>query len=210
MAAAPLSAQVVDSIRRSIVAGEYRPGERLVEDRLAQDLGVSRVPIREALRVLGSEGLVTIAPRRGATVTGVSREEASEMVEVRATLEGLNARLAARRRQPAILDALREVLQQGNRAADAGDAAALTPLNSRFHDLLGQAGSNKVLGDLMRTLRERTAVIFAPAAGEATRATWDEHAAILRAVIAGDQDLAELLATRHVLRAGDAASTLSA
>lgn len=173
-----------------------------MEDRLAQNLGVSRVPIREALRVLGTEGLVTIAPRRGATVAGLSRVEASEMIEVRATLEGLNARLAARRRNPAVIEALRTVLEEGNRAAAANDSDALDPLNARFHDLLAQAGSNKTLGDLMRGLRERTGIIFAPLTHERARVTWDEHAAILRAVIAGDEDLAAILATRHVVHAG--------
>ena len=125
------------------------------------------------------------------------------MIEVRATLEGLNARHAARRRDPQIIALLSEVLRQGTEAAAAGALDALPCLNARFHDALAAAGSNRVLGDLMRSLRLRTGTVFAPLGAWRARETWEEHAAILKAVIAGDEALSALLAERHVMRAGD-------
>ncbi|MFN0298830.1 MAG: GntR family transcriptional regulator [Burkholderiales bacterium] len=198
----PLGQVVVDALRKAIHSSRYKPGERLVEDRLAEDMGVSRVPIREALRVLATEGLVEIAPRRGATVSALSRDAAREMIEVRATLEGLNARLAARRHPPETAAALESVLDTGNRTAAKGDAAKLHALNARFHDLLANAGGNAVLGEIMRTLRTRTTPFFATTSRKRAKEIWEEHAAIVRAVIGGDEALAELLAARHVTNAG--------
>src|SRR6185437_4850775 len=88
----PLREVVAAGIRDAILAGRYGAGERLTEDRLAADFGVSRNPVREALRSLAAEGLVIVAARRGAVVAALRREEAREMIEVRATLEALNAR----------------------------------------------------------------------------------------------------------------------
>ena len=84
----PLREIVTSELRQAILAGRYKPGERLVEDRLAEDFGVSRNPVREALRSLAAEGLVSLTARRGATVAAPSAEDAREMIEVRATLEG--------------------------------------------------------------------------------------------------------------------------
>src|ERR1051326_6945636 len=87
---APLRDLVTERIRNAILAGRYKPGERLVEDRLAADFKVSRNPVREALRSLASEGLVAVTPRRGAAVAVFGAAEGREMIEVRAMLEGLN------------------------------------------------------------------------------------------------------------------------
>jgi DNA-binding GntR family transcriptional regulator len=198
-----LSERVAAELRRAIADGRYRPGERLVEGRLAGDFGVSRIPVREALRMLAAEGVVDLQPRHGATVATLSREAAREMIEVRATLEGLNARLAARHRDADLLKAVAHVLERGNAAQAAGKLGELARFNAEFHDLLAKAGSNSVLGDLMRTLRERTQIVFPPLDAEQARRTWNEHAAILQAVLAGDADLAELLAERHVTHAGE-------
>ena len=118
---APLSDVVADKLRHGIASGRYKPGERLVEERLAAELGVSRNPVREAIRSLASEGLIEVTPRRGAVVMSLDRDDAWEMIEVRAALEGLNARLAARRRPAHLIDQLKAVLEQGRAmAASAG------------------------------------------------------------------------------------------
>ncbi|ALD92585.1 GntR family transcriptional regulator [Cupriavidus gilardii CR3] len=201
----PLFALVTDKLRERILKGDYEPGERLVENKLSAELGVSRIPVREALRALASEGLVLIEPRRGASVAKLSPDIVREMVEVRATLEGLNAKLAAQRRDPALIAELEAVLQQGMEAAAQGKADELLTLNSRFHEVLGNIAANSVLQEMMRSLRERTAVLFGPANTVRARQNWDEHAQILQAVIAGDADLAALLAARHVYSAAKAA-----
>ena len=200
-----LSKLAIDELRRSILTGRLKPGDRLVEDRLSEEMGVSRVPIREALRALAAEGLVDVQPRRGASVAEFSVEVAQDLVEVRAVLEGLNARLAARHRQPDIIAALREVLVQGNRAAISSDVDDLVRLNGEFHDKLAEAGRNSILWDIMRTLRERTSLVFASNTAQRAKQDWDEHSRILAAVIEGDEELASLLATRHVHRAAEAA-----
>jgi DNA-binding GntR family transcriptional regulator len=200
-----LGQRVTDELRRSILTNRRRPGDRLIEDRLSEEMGVSRVPIREALRALAAEGLVDVQPRRGASVAEISPEVARDLVEVRATLEGLNARLAARHHEPGIVGELRQVLDEGNRAAQSRNVEDLVRLNGEFHDKLAQAGRNSILWDIMRTLRERTSLVFAANTARRAVQDWDEHSRILAAVIDGDEDLASMLATRHVRRAADAA-----
>lgn len=199
----PLRDVVTAELRHAILSGRYKPGQRLVEDRLAEDFGVSRNPVREALRSLAAEGLVALTARRGATVAAPSPADALEMIEVRATLEALNARHAARRRDPQVIALLSAVLGEGAAAAASGAVDALPELNARFHDALAAAGSNRVLGDLMRSLRLRTGAVFAPQGAWRARESWAEHEAILKAVIAGDEELSALLAGRHVMKAGD-------
>src|SRR6059058_4000242 len=109
-----LSQRVAEELRRSILTNRRRPGDRLIEDRLSEELGVSRIPIREALRVLAGEGLVAVQPRRGASV------------------EGLNARLAARHHAPEIVQELKRVLKDGNRAARSKHVDDLVRLNGEF------------------------------------------------------------------------------
>jgi DNA-binding GntR family transcriptional regulator len=197
----PLTRLVVEALRERILAGSIAPGERLVEGRLSEEFGVSRMPVREALRQLAAEGLVMIEPRRGASVVTFSDEQMRELVEVRATLEGLNAKLAAKRHDPAQIAELERILKEGTRLAESGDIAQTTLMNQRFHDALGNIAANSVLRDMMRSLRDRTALLFAPMNRARGRQNWEEHAAILRAVIKGDAELAAMLATRHVYNA---------
>lgn len=199
-----LSRTVADRLREAIFSQHYKPGERLVEDRLSADLGVSRVPVREALRLLAAEGLVLLEEGRGASVALTSDRVAREMVEVRAILEGLNARLAARHRDPAVLADLREVLAKGNVAARHGDPGQLAQLNSEYHDLLAKCGRNSVLADILRGLRERGRLAFSQNSLSRASEDWDEHSHILAAIVEGDEELAALLANRHVHRAADA------
>jgi DNA-binding GntR family transcriptional regulator len=200
-----LGQRVAEELRRSILTSRRKPGDRLVEEQLSEELGVSRIPVREALRTLAAEGLVDVLPRRGASVAEISPEVARDLVEVRATLEGLNARLAARHHQPTIVAELRQVLTEGNRAAKSGNVDDLVRLNGEFHDKLAEAGRNTILWDIMRVLRERTSLVFAANTARRARQDWDEHSKILAAVIGGDEERAAALATRHVHRAAEAA-----
>jgi DNA-binding GntR family transcriptional regulator len=200
----PLTKLVVDSIRDRILAGTYAPGERLVEAHLSTELGVSRMPVREALRVLAAEGIVAIEPRRGATVATYSSDQIQELVEVRATLEALNAKLAAKRHDPEQIRKLEQVLAAGSKVTEKTDLAQLQRHNNNFHEALAQVAANATLRDMVRSLRERTAVIFAPHSRKRAQQNWEEHAAILRAVVAGDAELAGLLAARHVYSASEA------
>ena len=198
----PLTELVVSALRERILSGGVPPGERLVEGKLSEELGVSRMPVREALRQLAAEGLVTIEPRRGASVTSFTPQQMRELVEVRATLEGLNAKLAAQRHDARQIAEMERILEEGTRVSkDGADDAVMLMMNQRFHDALGSIAANSILQDIMRSLRDRTALLFASINSSRGPQNWDEHAAILRAVINGDAELASLLAMRHVYNA---------
>lgn len=201
---------VAAELKRRILEGELAQGERLVEGKLSEQLGVSRIPVREALRELAAEGLVSIEPRRGASVSAVSDEVAQELVEVRATLEALNAKLAAQRREGPVTEQLKQLLAQGRQARASGDTARFVALNARSHELIAVAADNGLLIDLMRSLRERTALMFAPLYKRRAQESWDEHEQILQAVISGDAELAAVLASRHVHNAAAAYDSLKA
>jgi DNA-binding GntR family transcriptional regulator len=193
----PLHGQVVAELRRAILTGRLKAGERLVEERLADELSVSRNPVREAIRALASEGLVDVAARRGASVAVMSDQEARETIEVRALLEGHNARLAARRHDKQVIKRIEAVLNKGTAAVAAGHFDQLY-----FHSELAAAGQNRVLGELLQRLRDRTAMLFAPRSPSRQSRSWNEHAGILRAIIDGDERAAATLAAEHVMRAG--------
>ncbi len=202
---ATLSDRVFAELRAGILSGRFHPGERLVEEKLSPEYGVSRVPMREAIKRLQAEGLATAAEDgRGVMVTSLSPEAVEELVEARAVLEGLNARFAARHRDAGVVQRLREVLARGNAAAPTAGAAELATLNGEFHDLLSRAGATSVLPDLIRPLRERTNLVFRLNSTERAEEDWREHAMILAAVVDGDEELAALLAARHVRRAAKA------
>lgn len=200
---APLTKLITAALRERIVSGEIAVGERLVEGRLSEEMGVSRMPVREALRELAAEGIVTIEPRRGASVTVFTEEQKRELVEVRATLEALNAKLAAKRHDPEQIAALQRILDDGAKLTDSEDPVLLSRQNTEFHEALATVAANSVLQDLIRSLRDRTVMLFAPISRRRGKQNWEEHAAILRAVIAGDSELAALLAARHVYNAAE-------
>ena len=197
-----LHGKVIEELRQAILSGQLKPGERLVEERLADELGVSRNPVREDIRVLASEGLIEVTARRGASVLSMSEQEARETIEVRALLEGQNARLAARRHDKEVIARIEVVLKKGVEAVAAGRYELLSDLNQQFHSNLAEAGQNRVLGDLLKRLRERTAMLFSPSDPVRQARTWEEHAGILRAIIDGDERTAATLAVEHVMRAG--------
>lgn len=197
----PLAQLVTATLRERIMTGDFPMGARLVEGKLSEELGVSRMPVREALRELAAEGIVTIEARRGASVTMFSEDQKREMIEVRATLEALNAKLAAKRHDPRQIAVLQRVLDEGAALGPHSSASEIIAQNNRFHEALASVGGNSVLREMMRSLRDRTAMLFAPISKERSRENWEEHAAILRAVIDGDVELAALLAARHVYNA---------
>jgi DNA-binding GntR family transcriptional regulator len=189
---------IAGTIRERILAGAFAPGERLAEERLSAELGVSRVPVREALRHLAAEGLVVLRPRRGAVVVSHTPEEMADLVEVRATLEGLNARLAARRRDPRHAAMLERILAEASRITERSDLARIQEHNARFHEAIAAMADNSVLKGIVRALRDRTALLFSRTSRARVRESWDEHAGIVRAILSGNVELADRLASAHV------------
>jgi DNA-binding GntR family transcriptional regulator len=197
----PLAVKVANTLRARILRGELAGGTRLVESTLSEELGVSRVPVREALRLLSVQGLVVIAPRRGATVSLMGETQIREMLEVRATLEALNAQLAAQRHDSEQLVMLRAILEEAAQLKQTNDIARYIAINARFHEVLDQLANNTVLQEMMRPLRARTAMLFAVKDDAHIIRSCEEHESILKAVVAGDKELAALLARRHVYHA---------
>ncbi len=193
--------RIFTELKTAIRGGLLPPGVRLVEARLADDLGVSRNPVREALRRLAAEGMVTITARKGAVVAGLDAQKIREAIEVRALLEGHNARLAARRRDEAVLKRIRALLRDGGKAVAAGTVRELPRLNVRYHEETLAASSNELLREMLERLRERTAPLFAPGEPERQVDLWTDHAEILGAIVDGDESRAAELAADHVRHA---------
>ena len=189
---------VTDALRQAILSGQFKPGERLTEAGLAEAFEVSRNPVREALRVLEAEGIVEINPRKGARVAILSADEIQEIIELRAELESMSAKYAALRCSDIARDALRNLLEEGNRASKSGNETVLRELNQMFHNQIAMAGKNRFLVGFMKALNEKTLWIFSNRPERNASDNWGEHAAILQAVIASDAELAAVLAKRHV------------
>lgn len=195
----PLTALVTRRLRERIVyAEDARPGRRLVEAQLSEELGVSRIPVREALRQLAMEGIVTIEPRRGATVAAYTEAQKWELTEVRAALEAATAKLAARRRNAGDIAELETIVDEAGRLMTAAEAGVPLEHNSRFHEALGRASGNLLLREINVSLHQRTLLLFGAHCVARAGQIWREHTEILRAVSCGDEELAALLATRHV------------
>lgn len=194
----PLRDVVLDEIRGRIVAGAYAPGVRLVEDRVAQDLGVSRNPVREALRVLEAEGFVEMIPRRGAVVARLSDREVEDIFECRTALEALAARLAARHATDADMARIREVLAAAELAVGRGDGLLLVELNTRFHQLVIDAAANKYLSELLAPMRGRLQWIFSQSVGIRGQDSLDEHVRLADAIERRDESAAAALAVAHI------------
>lgn len=195
----PLRDMVCDAIREQIIGGQHSPGSRLIEDRLANELGVSRSPVREALRVLEAEGYVAMIPRKGVVVSSLSADEAAEIFEVRIALESLAARLAARKASEASIARIERILAAAERAQRRGDVAALSRLNTDFHQLVLDIAGNGYLRDVMMPLRGRMQWIFSQTAGgERGRHSVTEHRELAHAIAEHDEDGAARSAAAHV------------
>jgi DNA-binding GntR family transcriptional regulator len=193
-----LSSQVKDRILTWIVQGDLPPGSRLVETRLAQQLGTSQAPIREALRDLATLGFIETQPYKGSWVRKPTKRELIEAVEVRAELEGLAARLAATRRTDKCVTELEALLAAMADAADRGDAHEQARKNTEFHARIIEATENETLQRHWSMLEPfgRT-YITASAEGIDLHYLGDRHRGILDAIRDQDPDLAAERARVH-------------
>lgn len=201
----PLRDQVLTALRTAIINGDYQPGQRLTEDRLAEDFGVSRNPVREALRVAQSEGFVVSLPRKGAVVASPSLTTVADVFAVRERLEPLAARLAAERAGVAGVAELREMLDQAREATDADDLSRVAELNSALHLRILHLSGNPWLTTIATSLYLHVQWVFRAGAAERAPHSWKEHIALVDAIEAADADLAERCAASHVAAASRAA-----
>ncbi len=192
--------QTCDILRERIRTGEIPPGTRLRQEVLAEELGISRTPLREAMRLLAADGLVELEPNRGAIVTALRHDDQVAFWEARLALEPAAARLAAERPSASGVEAMRTAIaeQRAARADDEGFAA-----NRAFHLALVAAAGNPHLDRFAEALWIRTVgqSIYAAQASDATvvAAYADQHAAMLAAIESGDAELAERLTREHIL-----------
>lgn len=193
----PIRDEVFCLLRKAIIRGDYKPGEKLQEETLAEQLGTSRTPVREALRKLESEKLVTYYPHKGTVVSEISREEVEDLFAVRALSEKLIIRRAAVKAKPEDIRELRKYLE----ASEAGKDAD-TILNSidAFNEKLFEISGAEQLVDINRRIRERLQRVLVSNHLDPVRSAvaHAEHLKIVEALEAGDPDLAEKYTEEHM------------
>jgi DNA-binding GntR family transcriptional regulator len=206
----PVSAvqRAMDLIRERIRSDDWGPGYRLVEGDLTAELGISRGPLREAFNRLAAEGLLTVQPHRGVMVLKLSADDLSALYQVREVLEGLAARLVAGRSgEPEIRAAMEEHLRL-MREVEPGKSPASSYFdeNSRFHSLLIELSGNPHLRDATRRFETQLYrySMRRLLQTDSIKLSWEQHLAVIEAILAGDEDAAERIMREHVCASGAA------
>ncbi|MFB6835876.1 GntR family transcriptional regulator [Streptomyces sp. NPDC056361] len=194
-----LRERVYVELRERIIEAEYPAGTRLVEREIAEELRVSRVPVREAMQRLESEGFLSVRPRRGSVVADFGPRDAAHLFDVRENLEGLAARLAARHATPAQLRDLEGLLARARTAAESGRLREAVSLNADFHRRIVELSGNPLLADLMAPLDSRLRRLFRLTSAQSDgEPMCGAHERLYAAVRDRDEDGAETLARAHV------------
>ncbi|MDR5702173.1 MAG: GntR family transcriptional regulator [Armatimonadota bacterium] len=203
----PVRDLALEKLRNAILSGYFKPGDRLIERELCKKMGISRTPIREAIRKLEQEGLITTIPYKGPIVTVLSPEDIEEVFQVRAVLEGLAIRLLATRQDIQAIQAMRKAVEAGERALERGSLRALVATNRAFHEAISKGSGNKLLQSLLSNLRARIGLLRVQSLSLPGRPEESvrEHRQLLRAVERGLPDEGEALMRAHVARAREAA-----
>lgn len=196
----PLRDIVFEAMREMIVSGKLAPGERLMEIQLAEEMGVSRTPVREAIRKLEIEGLVVMMPRKGTYVAGLSIKQMAEVFEIRTALEELAVQLAAERISQEELDRLEYLMISISKKGDEKDYKSVVKLDEEFHDVLFKAARNEKLSQIIGNLHEqihryRAASLSYPGR---LKNTLEEHENIVNALAKRDADAAGKAVREHV------------
>lgn len=196
----PLREVIFNSLREAIIVGELKPGERLMEVQLAEKMGVSRTPVREAIRKLELEGLVTMIPRKGAHVADLSVKDIMDVLEVRASLDGLATALSAERITDEEIKELKNVHNQFISYAEKDNLQGSIKKDVEFHDVIYRSSRNEKLIQITNNLREqvqRFRVIYLKE-HSIYREIIKEHMEIYDAIIKKDVESAHKLAQRHI------------
>ena len=196
----PLRDVVFNTLREAILRGELKPGERLMEIQLANKLGVSRTPIREAIRKLELEGLVLMIPRQGAEGAQITEKSLRDVLEVRRALENLAVQLACLRMSPQTLADLKAAARAFEEILGGEDVTAVAEADVAFHDVIYMATDNQRLISLLNNLREqmyRYRVEYLKKKECHKQLLW-EHQEIIRAIEAGEIDVATKITEQHI------------
>ncbi len=197
---APLRQAVYDALAELIASGSLKPGQHLVESDLAELLGVSRQPIREALQRLQGDGWVELRPAYGAYVHTPTPDEVVQLLGVRSVLEAYSAHEAALHATEQHIARLWELQEAGVAALAADDERALVATNADLHEYIVQVSANRVLVELISQVERRVRWYYTPIARPRGKEAWNEHADLIRAIEARDGDLAERLMREHTER----------
>lgn len=192
--------EVYEQLRQAILKNRLKPGNRLIERKIAEQLGVSRTPVREAIRMLEREGLVCHIPRSGAVVARLSDKEVLEVYRIRAVLEGLAARMAAEKIKPEQLQHLNRLLKQIEQSAADNSLDDLEQVHRKFNDLIYRAaGSPRLYGmiNFLVDFTDRFAPVSFCRPGRIEETT-GEHRQLVEAIKLRDGDLAERIAREHI------------
>jgi DNA-binding GntR family transcriptional regulator len=195
----PLREVVAEELRGMILRGELAAGERLTEDRLAEQLGVSRNPVREAIRSLEATGLVEVIPRRGAYVCRPDPDDVRHLLELRSVLEGFAAATAATTAPEGLVDRLSTIIDDGAKAAADGNTVRAAELHRDFHLAIEKASGNPYLLQVVEPLRQRTEMVFSILLESRGPHGWQEHEAVRDAIAAGDAERARATVFEHIM-----------
>lgn len=196
----PLRDLVFNTLRQAILTGELKPGERLMEIHLADKLGVSRTPIREAIRKLELEGLVTMIPRRGAEVAQITEKSMNDVLEIRRTLDALCAELACDRITEGELEALKQACDHFEYCVAGKDAQKIAQADVALHDIILQATGNQRLIQMVNNLAEqmyRYRFEYIKDSSQHQK-LMEEHRIIYQSILDKDRDTAAAAAKTHI------------
>lgn len=196
----PLRDIVFNTLRKAILKGELAPGERLMEKQLAEKMGVSRTPIREAIRKLELEGLVIMVPRKGAEVAKITEQDIKDVLEVRAALESLAVKLACKKMTKENIEELIRVNSEFTRAARNVDVDVIIEKDIEFHDVIYHSTKNEKLIQIINNLREqiyRFRVEYIRQMSDFSKLI-KEHEDILESIKNRNTKLAQEIASKHI------------
>lgn len=188
---------VFDKLREIIMSGYFRPGESLSEREIAEMLGVSRTPVRDAFRRLEKEGIVVYQQKKGVTIPSFSSEQLRHIYRVREHIEGLCARLLAEKEDKSVLGEMRENIQQASQEDNVKQQAMI---NGRFHRLMAEGTENPYLINIFQTLGSTIGLIRSTSLSyqDRLKTNLEEHSRICDAIESGDADHAEQVARFHI------------
>jgi DNA-binding GntR family transcriptional regulator len=197
---APLRQAVYEALIELIVNRTLKPGQHLVEAELAEYLGVSRQPVREALQRLQTEGWVDLRPAQGAFVHMPTEEEADQLLSVRSVLETHSARLAAEHATPEDVERLWKLQNEGVDALAAEDVKRLVAANASLHNFIMKLSGNAVLAELIGLVDRRVRWYYTPIARPRGHDAWNEHAELIKAISEKDAESAGRIMAQHTER----------
>ncbi len=191
--------QIFERLEREILTGEYSRGDVLTEMKLSEKLGVSRTPIREALRRLAQENIIEMTPK-GAIVIGISREDLKAIYEMRYRVEGMAANLAAQHITPESARELQNIVELQEFYTQKGDAENIKNMDSAFHEKMYDLSKTPSLSSILKEMHKKILKYRRASVSNSSRAehSLQEHRAICEAITNGNAELAEMLVTIHI------------